>query len=156
MFKVDVYLRVRRAVMVDGNSNSKTSAAFLRPLRERHSGLLKVIWDNAPAHRGQAMPEYLRTPGLGIRLVNSPCYSPNFNADKAVWGWARNEATGNMCLRTKALVQGKVSSFLANLASRKEEVKRRCHTVLQSRAEAHHRDTSHLDLSLGGNTLCWA
>ena len=71
-----------------------------------------------------------------------------------VWGWARNEATENMCLRTKALVQEKVSSFLANLASRKEEVKRRCHTVLQSRAEAHHRDTSHLDLSLGGNTLC--
>ena len=55
---------------LDGNSNSGTSVAFLRQLRERHSGPLNVIWDNAPAHRGEAMREYLRTPGLGMRLVN--------------------------------------------------------------------------------------
>ena len=29
-----------------------------------------VIWDNAPAHRGEAVREYLRTPGLGLRLMN--------------------------------------------------------------------------------------
>ena len=34
------------------------------------------------------MREYLRTPGLGIRLVNLPGYSPDFNADEAIWGWA--------------------------------------------------------------------
>ena len=74
---------------LDGNSNSGTSVAFLRQLRERHSGPLNVIWDNAPAHRGEAMREYLRTPGLGMRLVNLPGYSPDFNADEAIWGWAR-------------------------------------------------------------------
>ena len=37
---------------LEGNSNSGTSAAFLGQLRERHSGRLNVIWDNAPAHRG--------------------------------------------------------------------------------------------------------
>ena len=55
---------------LEGNSNSGTSAAFLMQLRERHSGLLNVIWDNAPAHRGEAMREYLRTPGLDLRLMN--------------------------------------------------------------------------------------
>ena len=74
---------------LDGNSNSGTSVAFLRQLRERHSGPLNVIWDNAPAHRGEAMREYLRTPGLGMRLVNLPGYSPDFNADEAIWGWAK-------------------------------------------------------------------
>ena len=74
---------------LDGNSNSGTSVAFLMQLRERHSGPLNVIWDNAPAHRGEAMREYLRTPGLGMRLVNLPGYSPDFNADEAIWGWAR-------------------------------------------------------------------
>ena len=39
-------------------------------LRQRHSGPLNVIWDNAPAHRGEAVREYLRTPGLGLRLMN--------------------------------------------------------------------------------------
>ena len=38
---------------LEGNSNSGTSAAFLGQLRERHSGRLNVIWDNAPAHRGR-------------------------------------------------------------------------------------------------------
>ena len=49
---------------LEGNSNSGTSAAFLMQLRERYSGPLKVIWDNAPAHRGEVVREYLRTPGL--------------------------------------------------------------------------------------------
>ena len=55
---------------LEGNSNSGTSAAFLERLRQRHSGPLGVIWDNAPAHRGEAVREYLRTPGLGLRLMN--------------------------------------------------------------------------------------
>ena len=120
---------------LDGNSNSGTSVAFLRQLRERHSGPLNVIWDNAPAHRGEAMREYLRTPGLGMRLVNLPGYSPDFNADEAIWGWAREEATGNLCLGSKGAVQERVGNFLDGLARRKEEVKRRCRTILQSRAE---------------------
>ena len=120
---------------LEGNSNSETSAAFLEQLRERHSGSLNVIWDNAPAHRGEAVREYLRIPGLRLRLVNLPGYSPDFNADEAVWGWAREEATGNLCLGTKTLVQEKVGNFLEGLEGRKEEVKRRCRTILQSRAE---------------------
>ena len=126
---------------LDGNSNSGTSAAFLEQLRERHPGPLSVIWDNAPAHRGEAVREYLRTPGQRLRLVNLPGYSPDFNADEAIWGWAREEATGNLCLGTKAAVQERVGNFLAGLRNRKCQVKRRCRTVLQSRAEALLRDT---------------
>ena len=47
----------------------------------------------------------------------------------------------NLCLGSKAKVQERVGSFLAGLASRKEEVKRRCRTVLQSKAEALVRDS---------------
>ena len=120
---------------LEGNSNSGTSVDFLTQLRGKHPGPLKVIWDNAPAHRGEAVREYLGTPGLGLRLVNLPGYSPDFNADEAIWGWAREEATGNLCLGSRAMVQERVGKFLFGLASRKDEVRRRCRTVLQSRAE---------------------
>ena len=85
----------------EGNSNSGTWAAFLDQLRQRHSGPLRVIWDNGPAHGGEAVREYLRRPGLGLRLVNLPGYrpdfnapdfnapdfnAPDFNADEAIWG----------------------------------------------------------------------
>ena len=72
---------------LEGNSNSATSAAFLRQLREQHAGPLTVIWDNSPAHRGDALRAYLATPGLRLRLVNLPGYSPDFNADEAIWNW---------------------------------------------------------------------
>ena len=65
---------------LEGNSNSATSAAFLRKLRMRHAEPLAVIWDNSPAHRGDALRTYLTTPGLNLRLVNLPSYSPDFNA----------------------------------------------------------------------------
>ena len=96
---------------LEDNSNSGTSAAFLEQLRERHSGPLNVIWDNAPAHRGEAVREYLRTPGLNLRLVNLPGYSPDFNVDEAIWAWAREETTGNLCLGTREAVLERVSSF---------------------------------------------
>ena len=93
------------------------------------------------------------TAGLGLRLINLPGYSPDFNADEAIWGWAREEATGNLCLWTKASMHGRVSHFLAGLASRKDWVRRRCGTVLQSRVEGFLRDSqptanAHLTLAL--------
>ncbi len=133
---------------LEGNSNSGTSTAFLEQLRERHSGRLNVIWNNAPAHRGEAVREWLSKPGVNLRLVNPvftgqalPGYSPDFNADETIWGWAREEATGNLCLGTKAVVQEMVGKFLHGLSTRKDEVRRLCRTVLQSRAEGFLRES---------------
>ena len=121
---------------LDGNSNPGAPVDFLKQLKEKHPGPLKVIWDNAPAHRGEAMREYLRTPDLKLQLVNLPGYSPDFNADEAIWGWAREEATGNLCLGSRETAQERAGQFLAGLTHRREEVRRRCRTILQSRAEA--------------------
>ena len=120
---------------IQGNNNAETSTAFLKQLREKHTGPLNVIWDNAPAHHGDALRAYLATPGLWLRLVSLPGYSPDFNADEAIWDWAREEVTANLCLGTKAVVQEKLGNFFAQLAYRTEEVKQRCRTVLQARAE---------------------
>ena len=119
---------------LEGNSNAATSATFLQQLRARHTEPLTVIWDNAPAHRGDAVRACLATPGLRLRLVNLPSYSHDFNADEAIWGWVRQEVTANLCMGTKAAVGEKVGGFFTSLAHRQEEVKRRCRTVLQARA----------------------
>ena len=90
---------------VQGNSNSATSADFLRQLRVQHTQPLAVIWDNSPAHSGDEIRAYPTTPGLSLRLVNLPSYSPDFNADEAIWGWVRQETTANQCLGTRAGVR---------------------------------------------------
>ena len=90
---------------LEGNSNAATSAAFSKQLRARHTEPLTVIWDNSPVHRGDALRAYLTTPGLKLLLVNLPSYSPDFNADEAIWGWVRQEVTANLCLGARAAVR---------------------------------------------------
>src|ERR671939_1773423 len=120
---------------LDGTSSAATSVAFLQQLRAHHPEPLIVIWDNGPAHSGDPLRAYLTTPGLQLRLVRLPAYSPDFNADEAIWGWVRAEVTANTCFGTKAKVREKVGEFFHGLAHRTDEVKRRCRTILQTQAE---------------------
>lgn len=124
------------AMDLTGNSTAATSAAFLRQLRAHHAGPLIVVWDNGPAHGGEPLRAYLATPGLRLRLVRLPAYSPDFNADEAIWDWVRDEVTANTCFGTAAAVRTHVGAFFRALAGRASEVQRRCRTVLQARADA--------------------
>ncbi len=65
-----------------------------------------------------------------------PAYSPDFNADGAIWAWVREGVTANTCLGTKAVVQEQVGHFFDGLKSRSEQVKTRCRTKLQALAAA--------------------
>ncbi len=121
---------------VEDTCTAETSAAFLRQLREKHSEPLIVIWDNGPAHRGEAIRTFLATPELKLRLVALPAYSPDFNADEPIWDWAREEVTRNTCLGTKGKVREKVGAFLRGLSGHADEVKQRCRTALQAQADA--------------------
>ena len=140
---------------LDGNSSAATSVAFLQQLRAHHPEPLIVIWDNGPAHSGDALRTYLTTPDLRLRLVRLPAYSPDFNADEHIWGWVRAEVTANTCFGTKAKVRDKVGAFFRGLTNRTDEVKRRCRTVLQTQADAFTsavqtilQQTSHVDPAL--------
>ncbi len=124
------------AMEVVGNTCAETSAAFLRQLRAAYTGPLIVIWDNGPAHGGDALRAYLTTPDLRLRLVRLPPYSPDYNADEAIWAWIREEVTANTCFGTKAAVREHVGAFLRGLADRADEVKTRCRTALQAEALA--------------------
>jgi len=136
-----------------GTSSSATSAAFLRQLRANQTGPLIVIWDNGPAHGGEAVRDYLATPDLALRALRLPAYSPDFNPDEAIWAWAREEVTANTCLGTKAKVQERMAHFFDGLADRTAEVQSRCRrkpqalaeTVILTSPEAH-QHAPHVDL----------
>jgi len=137
-----------------GTSTSATSAAFLRQLRAAHSGPLIVIWDNGPAHGGDAMRDYLATPDLDLRVLRLPASSPDCNPDEAIWAWGREEVTANTCLDTKAKVQERMAHFFAGLADRTAEVQSRCRRTLQALAElaaesapASHQEADHVVLT---------
>ena len=129
---------------VEETCTAETSASFLRHLRAKHSESLIVIWDNGPAHGGEALRQYLTTPDLKLRLVKLPAYSPDYNADEPIWAWAREEVTRNTCLGSKAKVREKVGAFFEGLAKRTDEVKSRCRTALQAQGDAPSQATPQL------------
>ena len=135
-----------------GTSSSATSAAFLAHLRAHHPEPLIVIWDNGPAHGGDAVRAQLAADS-DLRVVRLPASSPDFNPDEAIWAWAREEVTANTCLGTKEQVQAKMTHFFDGLATRTAEVQSRCRRTLQALAEGitvmspeAHQQASHVDL----------
>jgi transposase len=123
------------AMSIAETCTAETTVAFLKQLRAHHKEPLIIIWDNGPAHRGPALRTWLSTPNLRLRLVPLPAYSPDFNADEAVWDWVREEATANLCFGTKDKVEQAVDAFFARLTCRTDEAKRRCRTLLQAQAD---------------------
>ena len=124
------------AMAVPKNCNADTSVAFLKQMRAKHTEPLIVIWDNSSVHRGPEMRQYLTTPNLRLQLVALPAYSPDFNADEAIWDWAREEATANVCFGTAARVRDTMDDFFAGLGKRTAEAKSRCRTILQAKTDA--------------------
>ena len=132
---------------LDGNSNSGTSAAFLEQLREGHTGPSTIIWDNAAGAPWRVGAGVLADTGFGTAAGEPRFHEGRLCRDTArtstpmrrSGAWVREEATGNLCLGSRAAVQERVSNFQAGLASRKDEMRRRCRTILQSRAQSHRR-----------------
>jgi transposase len=122
------------AVQLAGTSTAKTSVAFLQALREEFPGDLIVIWDNGPAHHGDALRAYLQTPDLKLRLLALPAYSPDYNPAEELWKWLRDEVTANTCFGTAATVAAAVWDFLLGLNDRQAEVQQRCQNERQTAA----------------------
>jgi transposase len=78
---------------------------------------------------------YLATPDNDLRVLRLPTYSPDFNAEEAIWAWVREAVTANTCLGTQAKVQEKLAQFFDGLQTRTAGVQRRCRTKLQALAE---------------------
>ena len=119
----------------DETRTAKTRTAFLRQLRAAHAEPLIVIWDNGPAHGGEAIREDLQPPDRRLRLLRLPAYRPDDNADEPSWQWIREEVTGNSCFGTKATVREHVDAFFQGLSTRATEVRARCRTRLQAEVE---------------------
>ena len=122
------------AARVEGTTTAATSVTFLQGLRADFPGELIVIWDNGPAHHGEAMRRYLTTPDLRLKLVALPPYSPDYNPAEAIWKWVREEVTANTCFGTAINVAAAVTGFLERLDERTDEVQRRCQSELQTAA----------------------
>ena len=120
-----------------GTSSSATSAAFLRQLRANHPGPLVVIWDNGPAHGGDAVrdvPGDARPGPAGASACRptAPTATPTRRSGP---GRARRSRP-TPAWAPRPQVQEQMAHFFAGLAARTAEVQSRCRRTLQALAEA--------------------
>ncbi len=71
---------------------------FLRHLLRHIHGLLLVIWDGSPIHRGQMVKEFLANGGAKrLQVEQLPGYAPDLNPDEFVWRHLKHVELRNRC-----------------------------------------------------------
>lgn len=98
------HLSVISAITPDGRLlmimafNGTTIVRFLKHLLRHRQGKLLIIWDRLPAHRGQAVKDFLRQGAARrIHLERLPGYAPDLNPDEGIWRYLKQVEMKNLC-----------------------------------------------------------
>ncbi len=71
---------------------------FLRHLLRHIPGQLLLIWDGLPAHRGQAVKDFLAQGAAHrLHLERLPGYAPELNPDEGVWHYLKSVELRHLC-----------------------------------------------------------
>jgi transposase len=89
---------------------------FLKHLLRQMAGKLLVIWDGLPAHRGQAVKQFLGTGAAQrLHLEQLPGYAPDLNPDEGVWGYLKTVELANVCCHDLAELRYHLRKAIARL-----------------------------------------
>lgn len=101
------HLSVISAITPDGKLYTMTQeesfkapniVRFLKHLSRHVPGKLLVVWDRLPAHRSNAVKDFLREGGTRrIHLAQLPSYAPDLNPDEGVWNYLKRVELKNVC-----------------------------------------------------------
>jgi transposase len=82
---------------------------FLKHLLAHIDGKILLIWDNLPAHRGQAVKDFLAS-GAAKRLTLKalPSYAPDLNPQEGIWRFLKYVELKNLCCRHLAELRKEV------------------------------------------------
>lgn len=82
--------------------NGTTIVRFLNHLLRHLPGKLLVIWAGLPAHRGQAVKQFLRQGAAQrIHLEGLPGYPPDLNPDEGIWRYLKPVEMKNLCCHNR-------------------------------------------------------
>jgi transposase len=95
----------------EGTYNTESLIAFLRDLKRHLRGKTAIlVWDGLPAHKSQAMKEYLHSQRSWLRVERLPGYAPDLNPVEPLWGNVKGQELANRCSEDLAEVVMAVGS----------------------------------------------
>ena len=89
---------------------------FLNHLLRHITGKLLIIWDGLPAHRGQAIKDFLRAGAARrIHLERLPGYAPDLNPTEGLWQYLKYVEMKNLCCHTLDELRSELRKAIARL-----------------------------------------
>lgn len=90
--------------------------AFLKHLLRHIPGKLLLIWDGLPAHRGQAVKDFLRAGAAKrLHLEQLPGYAPDLNPTEGIWQYLKYVEMKNLCCPTLLHLRDELRKAIARL-----------------------------------------
>ncbi len=96
---------------------------FLKHVLAHIPGKILVIWDNLPAHKGQAVKDFLEQ-GAARRLTlkTLPSYAPELNPEEGIWRFLKYVELKNVCCHHLAELRLEVRRAIERLRFKVEVV----------------------------------
>ncbi len=89
---------------------------FLKHLLRHIAGKILIIWDGLPAHRGQAIKDFLRAGATQrIHLEQLPGYAPDLNPTEGIWQYLKYVEMKNLCCHTLDELRDELRKAIARL-----------------------------------------
>ncbi|MDP2950348.1 MAG: IS630 family transposase [Chloroflexota bacterium] len=104
-----------RFATYEGKFTSATFTTFCKRLMHDTNGPVFLIVDGHPAHRSNAVKEFVASTEGRLRLFHLPAYSPELNPDEWVWKNVKADRIGRAGIRAKDDLKIKARAALHRL-----------------------------------------
>lgn len=111
------------AVTYTGKLNAESFVCFLQNFMASQVGRICLVVDGHPAHKANAVKNYIKSLKGRLELHFLPPYAPDLNPDEFVWSHMKNNGVSKKPLKTNESLQSRVDHDLNRIRENPKLVK---------------------------------
>jgi transposase len=111
------------AVTYTGKLNAESFVCFLQNFMASQVGRIFLVVDGPPAHKANAVKNYIQSLKGRLELYFLPPYAPDLNPDEFVWSHMKNNGVSKKPLKTNESLQSRVDHDLNRIRENPKLVK---------------------------------
>jgi transposase len=111
------------AVTYTGKLNAESFMVFLQNFVESQAGKIFLVVDGHPAHKANAVKEYIKSLEGRLELYFLPPYAPDLNPDEFVWSYMKNNGVSKKPLKKNESLQSRIDEDLNGIKENRKLVK---------------------------------
>jgi transposase len=111
------------AVTYTGKLNAESFVCFLQNFMASQVGRIFLVVDGHPAHKANAVKNYIKSLKGRLELHFLPPYAPDLNPDEFVWSHMKNNGVSKKPLKTNESLQSRVDHDLNRIRENPKLVK---------------------------------